>query len=157
MFSIFGVKKQICWGSQAPVFLGVRDKCCGAVRLCLGAGRRWTPHQWCIALLITALVTIYPHRFFKVHTYHHYLLFLRPQQLQPRRQAVVWRPAVLLQQAGQTRHERHGRRHRQVQAQAVSADWRGEYSAGNILSAVDIIYFLEKYLLFKTQIYLFLI
>ena len=32
-----------------------------------------------------------------------------------------------------------------------------EYSAGNILSAVDIIYFLEKYLLFKTQIYLFLI
>ena len=77
--------------------------------------------------------------------------------MQPRRQAVVWRPVVLLQQAGQARHERHGRRHRQVQTQAVSADWRGEYSAGNILSAVDIIYFLEKYLLFKTQIYLFLI
>ena len=61
------------------------------------------------------------------------MLCCRRREVQPRRQAVVWRPVVLLQQAGQARHERHRRRHRQVQTQAVSADWRGEYSAGNIL------------------------
>ena len=45
---------------------------------------------------------------------------------QPRRQATVWRPPLQLQQAGATSHQRHGRCHRQVQAQALPADRRGQ-------------------------------
>ena len=59
------------------------------------------------------------------------MLCCRRREVQPRRQAVVWRPAVLLQQAGQARHERHGRRHRQVQTQAVATYWCGENSNNN--------------------------
>lgn len=64
----------------------------------------------------------------------------RTQPGEPRRQAALRRPALQLQQAGQTCAEHHGPSDCEDKAQAVTTNWCGEYSLVFLLSLWQLIH-----------------